>query len=402
MIKCRKLSKLYGNLVAVDNVSFTAEAGRVVGLVGPNAAGKSTLIKLIAGFAQPSSGAVLLNNAPPAAHDQLAQQVGVLSADSGLPSQAPVLFYLRETARLVGISRKTLDETIEQLGLGPVIGQRFVRLSLGTQRRVMLALALMPQPGTLVLDEPMNGLDPNSARALGDLVRDRATSQGTCVLLASHLVAELARVSDDLVVLGSGRVLYKGTAEGLIGDDPGILIRVIKEDQQRFESLLNKVGFQYTATGEDIMVQNTSCAQIGRLCAEYRVAIRHLSEAVSSLEEAYFTMTAEHTDLRATPIHTSCQPYNGLMLIRREKHHVLCRSLVLGTSHISGQSLVGSRHWRFCAGYGTSRNLCWYPHQPRNLGCVLTWDGTNWLRIIHGLEHRAPVHGNRRGGCCRP
>lgn len=301
MIKCRKLSKLYGNLVAVDNVSFTAEAGRVVGLVGPNAAGKSTLIKLIAGFAQPSSGAVLLNNAPPAAHDQLAQQVGVLSADSGLPSQAPVLFYLRETARLVGISRQTLDETIEQLGLGPVIGQRFVRLSLGTQRRVMLALALMPQPGTLVLDEPMNGLDPNSARALGDLVRDRATSQGTCVLLASHLVAELARVSDDLVVLGSGRVLYKGTAEGLIGDDPGILIRVIKEDQQRFESLLNKVGFQYTATGEDIMVQNTSCAQIGRLCAEHRVAIRHLSEAVSSLEEAYFTMTAEHTDLRATP-----------------------------------------------------------------------------------------------------
>ena len=300
MIEFRGVSKRYGALVALTDISFTSHVGRVTGLVGPNAAGKSTLLKLVVGFARPTSGTVLVDGSPPTSQREISRRVGILMANSGIPSQAPVSFYLRETARCVGADRRTLEETGELFGLAPVLGQRFSKLSLGSQRRVMLALAFLPSPSVLVLDEPLNGLDPNTARALTTLLREWADANNTCILFASHVVSELAHISDDLIVLGSGRILYEGTAAGLVAGNTATRVRVALDDRLRLQSLLDVAGYVYQNSGEDLLLEHMPCAEISRLCTNNALVIEHLSMEEQSLEEAYFELTSAHTSLRSS------------------------------------------------------------------------------------------------------
>lgn len=163
----------------------------------------------------------------------------------------------------------------------------------------MLALATMAQPKILILDEPMNGLDPNYSRALAELIRETATKEKTCVLISSQIVTELARISDDLLILGSGRTLYHGSVEDFIGKKYELSVQILEKDQCKFFNLLDKRNINYEKSRDYIKIYHIPSEYIGQICVENQICILHLSTVMESLEKVYFSLTADHARLRA-------------------------------------------------------------------------------------------------------
>ncbi|GAA0469010.1 hypothetical protein Ade02nite_31870 [Paractinoplanes deccanensis] len=217
MITIDRVGKTKGRRTILRDVSFEARPGRVTGFLGPNGAGKTSTIRILLGLDRPGGGRALVDGRPYAAISRPLTVVGALLDGSGAHRARSARAHLRWVAASNGIAGRRVDEVLEIVGLTDDASRRTGRFSLGMSRRLGLAAALLGDPPVLVLDEPVNGLDPGGIRWMRSFLRDSA-GQGRTVLLSSHLMGELAEIADDVVVIDKGAVVAQGTLAGVTGD----------------------------------------------------------------------------------------------------------------------------------------------------------------------------------------
>jgi ABC-2 type transport system ATP-binding protein len=217
MISIERLSKSKGKTQILYDVSFVARPGRVTGFLGPNGAGKTSTLRVLLGLDRPDSGAALVCGRPYRSFDRPLTTVGALLDGSGAHRARTARGHLRWVAASNGLPGTRADEVLEIVGLADAARKRAGRFSLGMSRRLGLATALLGDPEVLILDEPVNGLDPGGIRWMRDFLRDRAT-RGHTVLLSSHLMGELAEIADDVVVIDKGRVVTQGSLAEVVGE----------------------------------------------------------------------------------------------------------------------------------------------------------------------------------------
>ncbi|MBY8861401.1 ATP-binding cassette domain-containing protein [Nocardia sp. CA2R105] len=299
MIEVRELTKRYGDRSAVAGLSFTARPGRVTGFLGPNGAGKSTTMRMIVGLDAPTSGSALVNGKPYAAHQDPLRELGcLLEAKSVHPGRTAV-GHLMALAHTHGISRRRVDEVIELAGLHAVAGKRVGKFSLGMGQRLGVAAALLGDPAVVMLDEPVNGLDPEGVRWVRQLLRGLA-AEGRTVLLSSHLMSEMAQTADDLVVIGRGRLLADTTVEDLMQQTGGRAVKVVTSETARLRALLSDPDVTITSDGEHMLVTGIDASGIGRIAARHQIPLSELTPRSQSLEDAFMQLTHDAVEYQTT------------------------------------------------------------------------------------------------------
>lgn len=291
MISVTDLTKRYGAFTAVDNVTFAAEPGRVTGFLGPNGAGKSTSLRIVTGLTPATSGAALVLGRPYASLINPGRHVGVLLDASAQHAGRTGREVLRLGAITLGMPRSRVDAMLDTVGLTQKEADRRVRnYSLGMRQRLGLAHALLGDPEVLVLDEPANGLDPAGIRWMRDLLGSFADEGGT-VLLSSHLLHEIERIADDLVVIGRGRIVASGSKDELLAPS-GSFVRAA--DDAALRSALARAGLDAETTPGGGLQVAAETAAVGQAAAAASLALLELRPADSrGLEEMFLTLTAD-------------------------------------------------------------------------------------------------------------
>ncbi|GAA4740153.1 ABC transporter ATP-binding protein [Modestobacter marinus] len=304
MIVARGLTKTYGAKTAVDNLSFTVEPGRVTGFLGPNGAGKSTTMRMILGLDRPTSGSVTVNGRSYAASPAPLREVGALLEARALHPGRSARDHLRWLAASNGIPRTRIDEVLDLVGLEAVADQRVGRFSLGMGQRLGIAVALLGEPPVVVLDEPVNGLDPEGIRWVRNLARELA-GQGRTVLVSSHLMSEMALTADHLVVVGRGRMLADCSMADFITEHASSYVRVRSPRLRDAEALLRNNGLDVDPAGDELRVRGRNAAEIGELIGGAGLHIHELALVQSSLEDAFMTLTADSVEYATHPTETA-------------------------------------------------------------------------------------------------
>ncbi|PPG51574.1 MULTISPECIES: ABC transporter ATP-binding protein [unclassified Rathayibacter] len=291
MIEARGLTKRFGAKTAVDAIDFTVEPGRVTGFLGPNGAGKSTTMRMIVGLDRPTSGSVRVNGRPYAEHSAPLREVGALLDAKAAHRGRSVRDHLRVIAATHRIPRARVEEVIELVGLQSVARKRVGGFSLGMGQRVGIATALLGDPRTLLLDEPVNGLDPEGVRWVRDFVRGQA-AEGRCVLLSSHLMSEMAQTADHIIVLGRGRILADAPLADFLAEARP-RVRVASPEADRLAELLAGGGARVARTEGGLEVEGLDASAIGELSLRGGIVLHALTPLTRSLEDAYTAMTAD-------------------------------------------------------------------------------------------------------------
>jgi ABC-2 type transport system ATP-binding protein len=295
MIEVTELSKRYGERIAVDRLSFQVRPGKVTGFLGPNGAGKSTTMRLILGLDSPTSGAVTVNGLRYQTLPAPLRAVGALLDAKGVHGGRSAYQHLVGLAVSNGIPRRRVEEVLELVGLPPGTARQRVRgFSLGMGQRLGIAAALLGDPGVLILDEPVNGLDTEGIRWIRDLLKSLA-AEGRTVFLSSHLMSEMELTADHLIVIGRGRLLADTTMRDFIETNsrPHTLVR--SPEPERLRALLEAAGATVRLEPRGgWQVDGPDAAAIGDLAREYGVAVHELTPVYSSLEEVY-TELAQHS-----------------------------------------------------------------------------------------------------------
>lgn len=221
VIELNRLTKRYGDTLAVDDLSFNVEPGHVTGFLGPNGAGKSTTMRLILGLDSPTSGEALVNGRRYTSLSRPMREVGALLDASAVHGGRSAYNHLLCLARTNDISATRVSEVLQQVGLAGVARKRVGGFSLGMKQRLGIAAALLGDPGTLMFDEPVNGLDPDGVRWIRDLMRSLA-KQGRTVLLSSHLMSEMALTAERIIIVGRGKLITEATVAELTGRYPSL------------------------------------------------------------------------------------------------------------------------------------------------------------------------------------
>ncbi|MFJ6652496.1 ABC transporter ATP-binding protein [Microbacterium sp. NPDC091313] len=302
MIVAENLTKRFGERTAVDDVSFTVVPGKVTGFLGPNGAGKSTTMRMIVGLDRPSSGRVSIDGSPYSRLRAPLTQVGVLLDAKAVHSGRSARNHLRAMAATHGIGRARVDEVIEITGIGSVAGRRAGTFSLGMGQRLGIAAALLGDPRTLILDEPVNGLDPEGVRWVREFVRHTA-AQGRAVLLSSHLMSEMSQTADQVIVLGRGRMLADAPLADLVRDWTRAVVVVRSPRLSELVPALAGPGVAVTATAPGVAeITGLPAERIGDLAAERGIALHELSPRSGSLEDAYLALTGESVEYKTKEI----------------------------------------------------------------------------------------------------
>jgi ABC-2 type transport system ATP-binding protein len=287
------LTKRYGELVAVHDVSFTVRPGSVTGFLGPNGAGKTTALKAIVGIARPTAGRALIDGTPIESAHADARVLGVHIEPTGAHPGRSARNHLRSLAALAGLQRGRVDEVLAIVGLEDAADRRVGTFSTGMRQRLGLASALLGDPEVLVLDEPLNGLDPQGIRWLRTFLRDRAAAGGT-VLLSSHVLTEAAQTVDDVVVIHKGRLVHQGAIGELIGLGRGAVV-VRTPMPERLVAAARHAGgrVQLQNGGGRLLIEGMDAAQVGELAHGESVILHELAVQGASLEQVFFSLTEE-------------------------------------------------------------------------------------------------------------
>ncbi len=303
MIEVENVSKRYGDKIALDDVSFVVRPGVVTGFLGPNGAGKSTTMRLIVGLDRPTSGSARVNGKQFRDHPAPLHEVGAMLEARAIHPGRSAHSHLLALARSNGISRARVDELIDFVGLTGVARKRVGGFSLGMGQRLGIAAALLGDPGTLILDEPANGLDPEGIRWIRDLMRDVA-AEGRTVLVSSHLMSEMAQTADQLIVIGRGRLLADTTVEEFIQRGASDVIRVRSPQLPQLAALLVAPGVttEPSADGNALEVRGTTAESIGETAAAHRIVLHELVRQQASLEEAFMSMTHGSVEYQPTEV----------------------------------------------------------------------------------------------------
>jgi ABC-2 type transport system ATP-binding protein len=283
-----QLTKRYGRLTAVDELSFVVRPGAVTGFLGPNGAGKTTALKAIAGVSRPTSGRVLINGTSVASAIPDVRTLGVYIETSGAHPGRSAHDHLRSLAVMAGLPRSRVYEVLEIVGLEDAARRRVGTFSLGMRQRLGLASALLGDPEILVLDEPLNGLDPQGIRWLRTLLRDRAAS-GYTVLLSSHVLTEAAQTVDDVVVVHKGRLVRQGSIDQL-SRASGVLVRT--PTYERLAEAVARAGgrAEFHDDGR-VLIEDLDAAEIGELAHAERIVVHEIVSNGNSLEDVFFSLT---------------------------------------------------------------------------------------------------------------
>ncbi|MCU7821901.1 ABC transporter ATP-binding protein [Kitasatospora sp. DSM 101779] len=299
MIEVRNLTKRYGATTAVAGLDFRVEPGRVTGFLGPNGAGKSTTLRMVLGLDRPTAGEALVHGRPYAALEAPLRRVGALLDAHAVHGGRTARGHLRWLAASNGLPRRRIEEVLEQVGLAEAADRRIRGFSLGMRQRLGVAAALLGDPPVLLLDEPVNGLDPEGIRWIRTLLRGLA-GEGRAVLVSSHLMAEMALTADHLVVVGRGRLLADLSTEAFLAQHGRARVRVRAVDPLKLADLLRTSGTAARPVeGGAWEVSGAAPEEIGALAARHGVALYELSLLQDSLEEAFMRMTADAVEYRA-------------------------------------------------------------------------------------------------------
>ncbi|MGN6126625.1 MAG: ABC transporter ATP-binding protein [Humibacter sp.] len=296
MIEIEGLTKRYGPKLAVDDVSFTVRPGIVTGFLGPNGAGKSTTMRMIVGLDKPTAGHALVAGKPYAQHPAPLHEVGALLEAKAVHTGRTAFNHLRALAATHGIPKSRVHDVIAMTGLESVANKRVGGFSLGMGQRLGIAAALLGDPHTLILDEPVNGLDPEGVRWVREFCRYLA-SEGRTVFISSHLMSEMSQTADHLIVLGRGRVLADAPISDVIAGATRRLVRVRTPRAQELTAAL--AGPDVTVTSYDdgaLEVSGLDASRIGDIAAASGLALHELTPLNASLEDAYLELTQDEVE----------------------------------------------------------------------------------------------------------
>lgn len=302
MIQATSLAKNYGTKRAVDDVSFTVQPGKVTGFLGPNGAGKSTTMRMIMGLDRPSSGDVTVNGKRYAEHGAPLREVGALLEAKAVHKSRSARNHLRVLAATHGIPNSRVDEVIEITGLAPVARKRVGGFSLGMGQRLGIAAALLGDPHTLILDEPVNGLDPEGVLWVRNMAKGLA-AEGRTVFLSSHLMSEMSLTADHLIVIGRGRLLADAPMADVLSGAGAARTRVRTDAPDELVRALAAPEVSITTTGPDTLeIQGAAPRDIARRALDSRVLVFELTPLQASLEDVYMDMTRDEVEYHSGPV----------------------------------------------------------------------------------------------------
>jgi ABC-2 type transport system ATP-binding protein len=296
MIEAVDLTKDYGRKRAVDGLSFTVRPGIVTGFLGPNGSGKSTTMRLILGLDRPSRGDVTVNGKHYRDHRAPLHEVGALLEARSVHTGRSARNHLLALAQTHGIPRSRVDDLIDFVGLHDVAKKRAGQFSLGMGQRLGIATALLGDPATVMLDEPVNGLDPEGIHWMRNLLTQLA-AEGRTVFVSSHLMSEMALVADHLIVIGRGRLIADVPVEEFIQGAGRNVVRVRSPQATELRDLIAGPDVTVTAVEDGALeVSGLSASQIGDLAAEHGFRIHELTPQQASLEEAFMELTRDDVE----------------------------------------------------------------------------------------------------------
>jgi ABC-2 type transport system ATP-binding protein len=299
MIEAHGLTKRYGSTLAVDNLSFEVQGGRVTGFLGPNGAGKSTTLRMVMGLDAPSQGTVTINGKPYTSLRNPLLQVGAMLEAGAVHDGRSAFNHLLAIAQSNGIGRKRVAEVLEVVGLASVAKRRAGQFSMGMGQRLGIGVALLGDPELLIFDEPVNGLDPDGIIWIRNLMRSLA-AEGRTVFVSSHLMSEMALTADAVIVIGKGRLLAETTVEELIHGSAQNFVRVRSDHAAAVAKLCKAHGGNSTVEDDGALaVTGITAAAIGELVAGNGIALHELSPQDASLEEAYMELTRDSVEYLA-------------------------------------------------------------------------------------------------------
>ncbi|MDR2896789.1 MAG: ATP-binding cassette domain-containing protein [Propionibacteriaceae bacterium] len=299
MIELIGLTKTYGQKTAVNNLTCTIHPGHVTGFLGPNGSGKSTTMRMILGLDRPSAGTVLIDGQPFGRQTAPLAKIGAVLDAKSVPKQCSGRNYLIGLAKTHGLDRRRVDQVIELTGLAAVIGQRFRSYSLGMSQRLGIAACLLGDPEIVMMDEPVNGLDPEGVAWVRALAQ-RLAGEGRTVFLSSHLMSEMALTADHLLIIGQGRLLADLATDDFLRQSSEVATWVQSPQVGEIAAGLAGPGVHVTSSGpEEIVIHGLDNRAVGAYLAPHNWIITGLKPLTVSLEDAYLRLTDSSVEYRS-------------------------------------------------------------------------------------------------------
>jgi ABC-2 type transport system ATP-binding protein len=300
VIEAHDLAKVYGSKRAVDGLSFTVKPGIVTGFLGPNGSGKSTTMRLILGLDAPTRGDVTVNGRHYREHTAPLNEVGALLEARSVHTGRSAYNHLLSLAQTQGYPKRRVDEMIELVGLREVARKRAGQFSLGMGQRLGIAAALLGDPKTVLLDEPVNGLDPEGIHWIRNLLKGLA-ADGKTIFVSSHLMSEMALTADHLIVIGRGRLIADTSVDDFIERASEKVVLVRSPDITRLQETLAGEGVSFTSAERGaVEVHGLTAEQVGDAAASAGIALHELTPQQASLEEAFMNLTKDEVEFGAT------------------------------------------------------------------------------------------------------
>jgi ABC-2 type transport system ATP-binding protein len=313
VIEITQLTKVYADTRAVDELDFRVRPGIVTGFLGPNGAGKSTTMRMILGLDRPTSGTATVDGRTWRDRRAPLHEIGALLDAGAIHPGRSARDHLRSLAVTNGIGDRRVDEVLEVVGLAEVAARPAGNFSLGMGQRLGIASALLGDPHTIMLDEPVNGLDPEGIIWIRTLLKSLA-SEGRTVFVSSHLMSEMSMTADHFVVIGRGRLIADVSADELVRMGGGESVRVVTPDADDLRDALHGVDIEVTVTGPDQLdVVGLTSKQIGRRAAEKGIVLYELTPRAASLEQTFISLTHDAVEYHggATPEPTAGPALSG-------------------------------------------------------------------------------------------
>lgn len=303
MIEVESLTKRYGSATVVDDLNFSVKPGIVTGFLGPNGAGKSTTMRMIVGLDRASAGTATIDGQRYEEYAKPLHKVGTLLDAKWVHPNRTAANHLKWLAAANGIPARRVDEVLDLVGLSDVAGKKAGNFSLGMGQRLGLAVALLGDPEVLILDEPVNGLDPEGIRWVRDFVRHLA-SEGRTVMISSHLLSEMALTADHLIVIGRGRLVADTSTHDFIKNASTATTVVRTDHLEEMKNALTEQAVRFTESTDDdgraiLVMEDTEPDEVGGIAYTYGLLLRELSERRASLEDAFMSMTGHAVDYHA-------------------------------------------------------------------------------------------------------
>lgn len=294
-ISARGLTKTYGDHVAVKDLSFTARPGVITGFLGPNGAGKSTTMRMLLGLTRPTSGDITIGGRPLAELDDPPRTVGALLDARATHPQRTAFHHLLAFAQTMGLGRGRVAEVLGLVGLSDAAARRTREFSLGMNQRLGIATALLGDPGVLVLDEPLNGLDPEGIRWARTFLRALAR-EGRTILFSSHLMSEMELTADNLVVVGQGRLIAEASLDEFVRANTTRTVTVRAVASVQLAHALSRAGVRFTVEPDSTLtVTGTDTSTVGKIAASEGIALDELAHVRESLEDVFLRLTHDVT-----------------------------------------------------------------------------------------------------------